>query len=88
MQFFKVPCPGRGTVSIDGKPQGENKQAGREESDTRQGDGLRIFQCGTGLHDLSMACLVGKRCRRPVQRVQIDKTDPILPMEVPFECAP
>ena len=78
MEFFTVPCPGRGEVSIDGSFQGENKD----------GERLHVFQCSEGLHDISMTCLVGRQCQEPVQRAQIAGTDPILPREVPFLCMP
>lgn len=77
MEFFKVPCPGRGEVSINGSPQGENMKDNK----------LHVFQCGEGTHDISMKCLVGKRCQEPVQRVSITGTNPILPQEAPFTCA-
>lgn len=79
MEFFTVPCPGRGQVSIDGNVQGENKEQGSDKP--------VIFQCGRGLHDISMACLVGKTCSVQVQRVEVGGTNPIEPMEVPFTCA-
>ena len=88
MEFFRVPCPGRGMVSIDGHPQAENKQAGSEEGRSRQRVGLRVFQCGPGLHDIAMKCLVGIRCLVEVQRVLTAQTNPILPTEVPYTCAP
>jgi hypothetical protein len=77
MEFFTVPCPGKGNVKIDGSFQGESVQ----------GTTLHKFQCGEGTHDISMECLAGKQCQAPVQRVEIAGTNPILPMEVPFECA-
>ncbi len=76
MEFFTVPCPGKGEVSIDGSPQGKNKD----------GKKLHPFQCNDRLHDISMTCLNGKQCQEPVQRVMITGANPILPQKVPFVC--
>ena len=77
MEFFTVPCPGRGEVFIDGVSLGENKSNGE----------LNVFQCNPGHHYISMKCLVGKSCDVPKQLVNIINTNPISPMEVPLECA-
>lgn len=47
----------------------------------------KIFQCNTGVHDIRMDCLDGKICDEPIQRIRIEHTNPILPMEVIFTCA-
>jgi hypothetical protein len=78
MQFFTVPCPGKGKVSVGGSYQGENMD----------GAGLKVFQCNKGVHDIGLECLVGKQCLNPLQRVEIKGTNPIDPMEVKFTCAP
>ena len=77
MEFFKLVCPEKGNVSIDGNFQGESMD----------GTEPRVFQCNTGIHDIAMACLNGKQCQEPVQRLRIEHTNPILPMEVIFTCA-
>ncbi len=77
MEFFTVPCPGKGKVSIDGRYQG----------DSIEDEDLKVFQCNRGTHDISMECLVGKQCKETVQRVQVEDSDPIIPMEVEFECS-
>lgn len=77
MEFFKVPCPDRGVVFIDGSPQGENK------SD----DQLNVFQCNPGTHYISLTCQVGRRCMEMQQSKEIINTNPISPMKVPFTCA-
>lgn len=63
MEFFEVPCPGRGKVSVDGSYQGDNR--------SEVGGNLDTFQCGRGLHDISMSCLVGRICAEPVKRLNI-----------------
>ena len=77
MEFFKVPCPGKGKVSIDQRYQGENKD----------NESLHVFLCSEGNHDISMACLVGKTCQETVQRIPLSNTNPIDPPEVTFTCA-
>lgn len=77
MEFFTVPCPGRGEFFIDGISVGENKSNGE----------LNVFQCNPGHHCISMNCIVGERCKVSRQLVNIIDTNPISPMEVPFECA-
>lgn len=79
MEFFSCPCPLKGTVILDGNEQGPNKD---------QDGSVRTLQCGPGLHRLSLACLVGRTCTQAFQEVEISGTNPILPMEVPFQCAP
>ena len=77
MEFFTVPCPGRGEGFIDGISLGENKSNGE----------LNVFQCNPGNHYISMNCMVEKRCRVSKQLVNIINTNPITPMEVDFKCA-
>lgn len=77
MEFFTVPCPGRGKVSINGSYHGENKD----------GSDLHTFLCVEGLHDITLVCLAGKHCQEPLQRALIADTNLIMPLEVPFECA-
>ena len=76
MEFFKIICPGKGNVFIDGIFQGESMD----------GTDPKIFQCNTGVHDISMDCLDGKICGEPSQRIRIEHTNPIFPMEVIFTC--
>jgi hypothetical protein len=77
MEFFTVPCPGRGEVFIDGSSLGENKRNSE----------LNVFQCNPGMHDISLTCRVGKHCTELQQSKEIINTNPIRPMEVPFICA-
>ncbi len=77
MEFFKIICPGKGNVFIDGSFQGLSLD----------GSEPRVFQCNTGTHDIRMDCLDGKQCQKPVQRVRVEHTNPIQPMEVIFICA-
>ena len=76
MEFFTVCCLRKGKVSIDGSYLGENKS----------GASLRVFQCGAGLHDISLECQIGRRCREMTQRVLICGTNAILPKELRFIC--
>jgi len=76
MEFFTVSCLRRGIVSVDGLYQGENKT----------GATLRVFQCRAGLHDVSLECRIGQRCREMTQRVMISGTNAIVPMVVRFVC--
>lgn len=77
MEFFICPCPGKGTVILNGNAQGPNKDNGVNQP----------MQCGAGLHRVALDCLVGKTCAESSQEVVIAKTNPILPQEVPFTCA-
>lgn len=79
MEFFRCPCPGRGEVVLDGSYQGENKNGSGE---------IRILQCGPGLHEVALTCLVGRKCSNPRQEINISGTNPIFPLEVLFTCAP
>jgi hypothetical protein len=76
MEFFTVSCLRKGKVSLDGSYLGENKY----------GETLRVFQCGAGLHDISLECQIGRRCREMTQRVMITGTNAILPRELRFFC--
>lgn len=76
MEYFTVSCQRRGSVSIDGLYQGENTK----------GDTLRVFQCSAGLHDISLQCRLGQRCREMTQRVLISRTSAIVPMVIRFFC--
>lgn len=79
MEFFICSCPEKGTVVLDGNIQGPNKD---------QNGVTRTLQCGAGLHRIALTCLVGKTCRLSPQEVLISDTNPILPQEVAFQCAP
>ena len=76
MEFFTVSCLRKGKVSIDGSYLGENKN----------GEFLQVFQCRAGLHDVSLECQIGRRCREMTQRVMIAGTNAILPKEIRFLC--
>lgn len=76
MEFFTVSCQRKGTVSVDGLYQGENKS----------GETLKVFQCCAGLHDISLQCQVGQKCREMTQRVIISGTNAIVPLVIRFFC--
>jgi len=76
MEFFTVSCLRRGRVSMDGRYQGENKN----------GETLQVFQCHAGLHDISLECRIGKKCREMTQRVMITGTNAIVPFVIRFVC--
>lgn len=76
MEYFTVSCQRRGSVSVDGLYQGENKN----------GETLRVFQCCAGLHDVSLRCQIGQRCREMTQRVTISGTNAIVPLVIRFFC--
>ena len=77
VEFFQVPCSGKGDVILDGKNQGPNKDAAGK---------LLPMQCNTGWHIISLKCSNGKKCSPKQVEVEIKDTDPISPMEVPFKC--
>jgi hypothetical protein len=76
MEFFTVSCLRKGKVSIDGSYQGSNKD----------GETLHVFQCGAGLHDISLECQIGQKCREMKQRVMISGTNAIVPVVIRFMC--
>jgi hypothetical protein len=75
MEFFQCPCPERGNVILNGRDQGPNKD---------EHGNLLTKQCNRGRQYISLRCRGGIKC--PMQLVLIEDTDPILPMEVPFQC--
>jgi len=76
MEYFTVSCQRRGSVSVDGLYQGENKN----------GETLQVFKCCAGLHDISLQCRIGQRCREMTQRVTISGTNAIIPLVIRFFC--
>lgn len=76
MEFFTVSCLRRGRVLVDGLYQGENKT----------GETLKVFQCRAGLHDVSLECNIGRKCREMTQRVLISGTNAIVPLVIDFVC--
>ncbi|ACH40383.1 hypothetical protein Gbem_3388 [Citrifermentans bemidjiense Bem] len=76
MEFFTVSCLRKGRVSVDGLYQGENKTGGT----------LKVFQCRAGLHDVSLECKIGQKCREMTQRVLISGTNAIVPLVIGFVC--
>jgi hypothetical protein len=76
MEFFAVSCLRNGKVSIDGSYLGVSKSGGT----------LHVFQCGAGLHDISLECQIGQKCREMTQRVMIAGTNAILPIVIRFVC--
>jgi hypothetical protein len=76
MEYFMVSCQRKGRVSLDGLDLGENRVGGT----------LRVFQCSQGLHDISLECLMGRRCRLMTQRVMITGTNAIIPIRITFVC--
>ncbi len=77
IEFFVCPCPDRGSIFIDGKNQGFNKD---------EAGNLLPKQCNTGLHKINLKCPYGKKCLPAEIEVEIKDTDPISPMEVQFKC--
>ena len=77
MEFFKCPCPGEGTVMIDGDPQGSNRD---EEGE------FDILQCNRGHHTVELQCKEGRVCANSPQDVVIKRTNPIKPKEIEFQC--
>lgn len=77
MEFFVCRCPETGTVILDGKDQGPNRDSSGN---------LLTKQCNTGVHIISLQCAAGKTCAPSQAVVVIKDTDPILPMEVTFRC--
>jgi len=75
IEFFQCPCPQRGNVMLDGGDLGPNKD---------DAGNLLPKHCNRGLHYVSLQCSDGKICGKRL--VEISDTDPILPMEVPFQC--
>jgi hypothetical protein len=78
MQFFNCPCSGKGNVILDGVDQGPNKDAAGN---------LLPKQCNAGLHRIALKCLDEKQCDPAEVQVEIRGTNPIHPLEVPFQCA-
>jgi hypothetical protein len=76
MEYFTVSCQRKGTVSVDGLCVGDNKS----------GETLQVFQCRAGLHDISLQCRIGQRCREMTQRVTISGTNAIVPLVIRFFC--
>ena len=77
MEFFQVPCSGNGNVILDGKKQGPNKD---------DAGNLKPKQCNEGWHVISLKCRNGRKCSPNKVEIEIKDTDPISPMEVPFQC--
>ena len=77
MEFFVCPCPESGTVILDGNDQGPNKKTTGK---------LLTKNCNEGLHTVALQCSAGKRCSPAQVDVEITGTNPISPMEVPFQC--
>lgn len=75
MEFFQCPCPETGNVLIDGNNQGPNKDGAGK---------LQTKMCNAGLHWISLECRGGKKCGQKL--VDVVETDPVMPMEVPFQC--
>jgi hypothetical protein len=75
MEFFHCPCPGSGSVILDGSDQGLNKD---------HAGNLLTKQCNRGLHFVALQCAEGRMCGKRL--VEIRDSDPILPLEVPFRC--
>jgi len=75
MEFFQCPCPERGNVILNGKDQGANKD---------DAGNLLTKQCNRGLQYISLECPDGKKCQ--LRLVEMKDTDPISPLEVPFQC--
>jgi len=76
MEYFKVACPGKGKVFLDGVFKAENFT----------GIELRSFVCTSGLHDISMVCDKGNACQKAHQRLMIRNTSQDSPQLIQFEC--
>ena len=76
MEFFTASCLCQGKVSIDGIYQGES----------RDGKALHVFQCGAGLHDVTLEYQNNGSIQKKTRRVMITGTTRILPMAIPFIC--
>ena len=77
MEFFRCPCPKRGSVILNGSDLGSNMDATGK---------LLTKVCGQGLQRISLQFPDGKQCIPPQIEIEIKNTDPISPMEVPFQC--
>jgi hypothetical protein len=77
MEFFVCPCLATGNVILNGNDQGPNKDSSGK---------LLTKQCNEGRHIIALQCLTGKICSPPQVTIVIKDTDPISPMEVPFQC--
>jgi hypothetical protein len=60
---------------LDGGSQGSNKD---------KAGNLLTKQCNRGLHYVALQCPDGTICGKRL--VEIKDTDPICPLEVPFQC--
>jgi len=77
MEFFICPSSATGIVILDGNNQGPNKDdSGR----------LLTKMCNKGRHTVSLQSPAGQTCFPPQISIVIENTDPISPMEVPFQC--
>ncbi len=76
-EFFVCPCSETGNVILDGNDQGPNKYPSGK---------LWTKECGTGKHTIQLQCSTGKACSQSEVTIFIKDTDPISPMEVPFQC--
>lgn len=77
MEFFQCSCSERARVILDGRDQGFNKD---------DSGNLLTKQCNAGLHSITLVCLNGKKCTPELVELEIKDTDPIMPMEVSFQC--
>lgn len=77
MEFFVCPCTATGNVILDGADQGRNKG---------DCDELLTKMCNEGLHTVSLVFDDGRVCSPAQRTVEIVDTDPVCPLEVPFEC--
>lgn len=77
MEFFVCPCPVTGNVILNGNDQGPNKDGAGN---------LLTKQCNAGLHLIALQCPAGKKCSPQQYKIEIKDTNPISPMEVPFQC--
>ena len=76
MEYFTASCLCKGKVSVDGVYQGESKE----------GNALHVFQCGPGLHDVTLEFQTKESCHRKTMRVMIAGTTRIAPLAIPFIC--
>jgi hypothetical protein len=77
MEFFVCPCTEIGNVILDGIDQGPNKD---------DAGNLLTKQCNAGIHTITLQSPNGKKCSPPQAKIEIKDTNPISPLEVPFQC--
>ena len=78
MEFFVCLCSETCTVILDGN---NNLGPNKDESGN-----LLTKLCNEGLHTITLQCPEGKICIPTQAEIEIKNSNPILPMEVAFQC--